>query len=132
MLGVMVMSPDRLEKLMEQVLSEVRDLRQNMVTSWQLKELETRLDTKIDALSVKVDDLERNMGIMQIVVEALNVKTDDLVRKTDDLVRNVKMTQIAVLETSSNVKRVEAKLDTTIDDHGARLDRLESAAHFAE
>ncbi|MCL2778202.1 MAG: hypothetical protein FWD73_09370 [Polyangiaceae bacterium] len=126
------MSPDRLEKLMEQVLSEVRDLRQNMVTSWQLKELETRLDTKIDALSVKVDDLERNMGIMQIVVEALNVKTDDLVRKTDDLVRNVKMTQIAVLETSSNVKRVEAKLDTTIDDHGARLDRLESAAHFAE
>ncbi|MCL2778672.1 MAG: hypothetical protein FWD73_11760 [Polyangiaceae bacterium] len=95
------MSPDKLEKLMVQILSEVRDLRQNTVTSWQLKTeleaLEARLEAKIDGVY------------------------DNLDAKIEDLTRNMKFTQLAVLETSVEVKRIAA-------DHASRLDRLEAAS----
>ncbi len=42
--------------------------------------------------------------------------------------RDVGLVQTAVLEVAKDLRRVEAKLDATIKDHGARLDKLEGAA----
>jgi len=109
------MDPDRLEKLMVQVLSEVRDLRQTTVTTWVLKaelqELEARLDAKIDA---KIDGLRNE----------LNARIDGLAHDINDLSRDLKLTQLAVMDTAREVKCINAK----IDNHATRLDHLEGAA----
>jgi len=115
------MDPDKLEKLMVQVLSEVRDLRQNTVTTWALKaelqELEARLDAKIERLDAKVNQLDAK-------VERLDAKVERLDAKVEDLSQNVKFTQIAVLEVAGHVTRIDSKLEN----HATRLDRLEGAA----
>ena len=99
---------------MVQVLSEVRDLRQNTVTTWALKaelqELEARLDAKIERLDAKVNQLD--------------AKVERLDAKVEDLSQNVKFTQIAVLEVAGHVTRIDSKLEN----HATRLDRLEGAA----
>ena len=95
------MDIDRVERLMEQVLSEMQDLRQTAVTSYglqqQLQELEAQLDAKIEHLEARLD------------------------AKIEYLAHDVKLTQLAVLDLSSEVKRIS-------DNHSMRLDALEGAA----
>ncbi len=49
-------------------------------------------------------------------------------KKIEGLRRDMKLVQTAVLDVAQDVKRVEAKLDKTIAEHGERLDNLEGTA----
>ncbi|MCL2725025.1 MAG: hypothetical protein FWD69_11375 [Polyangiaceae bacterium] len=106
------MDIDRVERLMEQVLSEMQDLRQTAVTSYglqqQLQELEAQLDAKIEHLEARLD----------AKIEHLEARLD---AKIEYLAHDVKLTQLAVLDLSSEVKRIS-------DNHSMRLDALEGAA----
>ncbi len=90
--------PDRLEKLVTQVLEETRAFRQE--TKEEITSL--RREMKENFASVR-----RDIGLLQ---------TATLENAT------------GLKEVRDDVKRVEGKLDTPISDHGARLDKLEGAA----
>ncbi|MCL2723127.1 MAG: hypothetical protein FWD69_01695 [Polyangiaceae bacterium] len=80
----MAVDPDRLERLMEQVLSEVGDFRQTV--SCELKELKCEL-------------------------KELECELKELKCELKELKRDVKLTQRAVLDVSDDVKHIKAKID---------------------
>jgi hypothetical protein len=72
--------------------------------------------------------LEEARDFRQEVRDKLARVDERFARVEERFDRDIKLLQNAVLETNERVKRVEAKLDRTVLDHGARLDKLEGAA----
>jgi chromosome segregation ATPase len=107
--------PDRVERLMIQVLEETRAFRQEMNDKF----------AGVNDKFVEVND--KFAGVNDKFVE-VNEKLVMAAQERQALRRDLDLVQAAVLEISKDVRRVEAKLDETIANHGARLDKLEGAA----
>ncbi|MCL2723954.1 MAG: HalX domain-containing protein [Polyangiaceae bacterium] len=105
---VTVVNVDRVERLMEQVLSEVQDFR--LTTSDQFH----RLEMRIDRLDAKIDRVHEELSAR------IDRVHEELSARIDRVAQDVKLTQRAVLEVSDEVKR--------LDNHEVRLVALEGAA----
>lgn len=109
------LDPERLEKLVAQVLEETRAFRQEF-------------NEKIIDFRQEVDARFAQVDARFAQVDARFAEVDE---KLGELRRDLGFVQAAVLETASglrevakDVKRVETKLDA----QGARIDKLEGAA----
>jgi chromosome segregation ATPase len=112
------MSSNRVELLVEQVLTETRGLRQDVT------------ELKHDVAELKHDVAELKHDVTELKQDMKVVKQDITVMKQDigNLQRDLRLVQTAVLDTAKDVKRVEAKVDVALDGHETRLRKLEGAA----
>lgn len=102
------MNPDRIENLVTQVLEETRAFRQE--TNARFDAVDARfdaVDARFDGLDQTVAGVRRDLTLVQTAVL--------------DLAKDLKRVE-------QRVERVEGKLDQTIAEHGARLDKLERSA----
>lgn len=111
--------PDRIEKLVTQVLEETRDFRQD--TSEKLATLRRDVDKVLGETRAFRQETNEKFA-------AIDEKLAAVDESLATLRRDMGLVQTAVLDVAKDLKRVEAKLDKTIADHGARLDKLEGAA----
>lgn len=106
---VIVMS-ERLERLVEQVLSDTRDLRQEM------RERFDRVEQRLEGLEGRMERVEQRLDGVEQRLDGVEQRLDSVEQRLGRMDRTLDLVKAATLETASKVK-----------DHEGRITALEAA-----